>query len=137
MARSVKPVTSLKSRKDFLSLRQAPRYSSAEFIMQGNVVARTTADEPEIAVGYTVTKKIGNSVVRNRIKRRLRAAVAIAARNPKLDHDVGQNSPEDVNCSGKVVLIARAGALNQNFSTLVGKMTKGIDHLAAKGNKAG
>jgi ribonuclease P protein component len=27
-------------------------------------------------VGYTVTKKVGNAVVRNRIKRRLRAAVA-------------------------------------------------------------
>ena len=29
--------------------------------------------DPKMRVGYTVTKKIGNSVVRNRCKRRLRA----------------------------------------------------------------
>lgn len=30
-------------------------------------------DDPRMRVGFTVTKKIGNSVVRNRCKRRLRA----------------------------------------------------------------
>ncbi|MEH0071379.1 ribonuclease P protein component [Pannonibacter sp. Pt2-lr] len=39
------------------------------------------ADEGPARVGYTVTKKTGNAVERNRIKRRLRAAVAQRGRS--------------------------------------------------------
>jgi len=35
-----------------------------------------SAEEPEVRVGFTVTKKVGNAVLRNRVKRRLRAAAA-------------------------------------------------------------
>ena len=37
------------------------------------LLARDRADDGAVRVGFTVTKKIGNSVVRNRLKRRLRA----------------------------------------------------------------
>lgn len=33
-------------------------------------------DEPEVRVGFTVTRRVGNAVTRNRVKRRLRAAAA-------------------------------------------------------------
>ena len=32
--------------------------------------------EPEVRVGFTVTRRVGNAVTRNRVKRRLRAAAA-------------------------------------------------------------
>ncbi|MDN3721825.1 ribonuclease P protein component [Roseibium salinum] len=53
-------------------------------------------------VGYTVTKKTGNSVMRSRIKRRLRAAVA------ELD-------PGEVPQSADFVLVARDSALTLPF----------------------
>src|SRR5690606_19567305 len=37
---------------------------------------RPSADEAEVRVGFTVTRKVGNAVERNRAKRRLRAAAA-------------------------------------------------------------
>ena len=67
------PITSLKNRADFLRLRNGRKAMSAYFILRGapsDSVTQTCA-----RVGYTVTTKCGNAVVRNRIKRRLRALV--------------------------------------------------------------
>jgi len=68
------PITTLKNRADFLRLRQGYKVTSACFILRYG-----RADVPlsgGARVGYTVTTKCGNAVVRNRIKRRLRALVA-------------------------------------------------------------
>ncbi len=43
-----------------------------------------TEDEAPARVGYTVTKKVGNAVVRNRTRRRLRAALAHVAQGHAL-----------------------------------------------------
>lgn len=59
--------------------------------------------------GFTVTKKLGNAVRRNRIKRRLREAVRSVA--PQLARD---------GCD--YVLIARHGAHLQKFAELVGDL---------------
>lgn len=64
------------------------------------------AAEAEVRFGLTVTKKLGNAVVRNRIKRRLREAFRQAAAEATPGHDY--------------VLIARKNALLCPFSALIG-----------------
>lgn len=58
----------LKRRQDFVAAARA-LYAA----MPGMVVQmRVRGDEAPPRVGFTATKKIGNAVVRNRVKRRLR-----------------------------------------------------------------
>jgi ribonuclease P protein component len=60
----------LKKRADFLKAASARRQGTAGFLLQ----ARDRADgDPAVRVGFTASKKIGNAVLRNRAKRRLRA----------------------------------------------------------------
>jgi ribonuclease P protein component len=58
----------LKRRQDFVAAARA-HYAA----MPGMVVQmRARGDEAPPRVGFTATKKLGNAVVRNRVKRRLR-----------------------------------------------------------------
>ena len=59
----------LRVRADFLRAAQAKRHGAGSFLLQ----ARARGDaSPGIRVGFTASKKIGNAVLRNRAKRRLR-----------------------------------------------------------------
>jgi ribonuclease P protein component len=60
----------LKKRADFLAANGGMRASTPGFILL--VRDRKDSDE-QMRVGFTVTKKIGGAVVRNRMKRRFRA----------------------------------------------------------------
>ena len=64
-------------------------------------------------VGFTVTRKIGNAVVRNRIRRRLKEALRAARLlEAEADHDY--------------VLIARREALARSFAALVEDLRRGF-----------
>lgn len=91
----------LKKRTDYLALRQGARAQAASFLM----TRRRRGDETALVrVGLTVTKKLGGAVRRNRIRRRLRAAVrevfprfaepgcdyVLIAREPAFDRDWGE-----------------------------------------------
>lgn len=59
----------MRKRKDFVAASRARRKSAKGLLLQ----ARNRHDEdPQIRVGFTCTKKVGNAVSRNRAKRRLR-----------------------------------------------------------------
>lgn len=95
-----KPLRRLIKRSQFQRAARGNRAGRSAFGLQAVAVA-----EPEPGVGFTVTKKTGNSPQRNRIKRRLRAAVTACARDFVPHHDY--------------VLVGRREALSEPFAKLV------------------
>jgi ribonuclease P protein component len=63
-------LVTLKKRSDFLAANAGLRATTPGFIL---LVRDRKDSDPTIRVGFTVTKKIGGAVVRNRMKRRFRA----------------------------------------------------------------
>ena len=92
----------LKERADFLAAAAGVKVSTAAFILQ----ARARKDDAGVRVGFTVSKKVGNAVERNRVRRRLREVVRRSAALPaERGHDY--------------VLIGRRSALTTAFDRLV------------------
>jgi len=82
------------------------------------LLVRDRADgDPAMRVGFTVTKKIGGAVVRNRMKRRFRALAA-----------------ELLPCQGIAgadhVLIGRAGGIERPFDQLRAELVKALGKLS-------
>ncbi|GGH40584.1 ribonuclease P protein component [Cribrihabitans marinus] len=70
-AASVCALETLRNRSDFLAAARARRQGTASMMVQAR---RRGDDTPQIRVGFTCSKKVGNAVARNRAKRRLREA---------------------------------------------------------------
>jgi len=78
------PISRIVARRDFLAANGGVRVPSTAFIL---LVKPTGLGETR--AGFTVSKKVGNSVARNRARRRLREATRIAmpdAAVPGADH---------------------------------------------------
>jgi len=69
-------------------------------------------------VGFTVTKKIGNAVVRNRMKRRFRAL----ARETLPEHGIA---------GADHVLIGRAGGIERDYASLGSELRRALKKLSA------
>ncbi len=87
--------------------------------MPGFVLLVRPRDDGDAAmrVGFTVTKKIGNAVVRNRMKRRLRALAR------ELLPDGGVRGADHV-------LIGRAGGVERDFAALRSELAKALNKVA-------
>ena len=65
----------LKKRMDFVNVsKKGKRSFSKGFILQ-KYKRNTLLQDSSVRVGFTITKKIGGAVVRNKIKRRFRAII--------------------------------------------------------------
>jgi ribonuclease P protein component len=83
----------LRKRAEFLAVRRGEKRRGRFFLLE--VLER--GDEHAARVGFTVTKKVGNAVVRNRIRRRLKEAVRVhAAGDMKPGNDYVIVGREDV-----------------------------------------
>ncbi len=106
----------LKERRDFLAAANRGRKHAAPGLVL-QALARGDGSTA-VRVGFTVTKKLGNAVVRNRIRRRLRAVAAeILPDHAAEGHDL--------------VLIGRAATRTRDYQRL------GADlHTALKKTRA-
>jgi ribonuclease P protein component len=74
----------LRKRAEFLAVRRGERRRGRFFLVE----TLDRGDGGGARVGYTVTKKVGNAVVRNRVRRRLKEAVRVhAAADMAAGHD--------------------------------------------------
>jgi ribonuclease P protein component len=74
--------------------------------------------DPTMRVGFTVTKKIGNAVVRNRMKRRFRALAR-------------ELLPELGIAGADHVLIGRAGGIERDYADLTADLKRALKKIAA------
>ena len=65
-------ILTFKKRRDFLRVAKGFYVATHNMVLQAT---RSLSDDCDFFVGYTATKKIGNAVVRNLSKRRLRSLV--------------------------------------------------------------
>ena len=107
-------MATLTRRKDFLAANAGRRAAMPGFVL---LVRDRTDGDPLMRIGYTVTKKIGNAVVRNRMKRRLRAL----ARD--LLPDGGVRGADHV-------LIGRNGGIERDFALLRAELGKALRKVA-------
>ncbi|MGD0763986.1 MAG: ribonuclease P protein component [Roseiarcus sp.] len=108
----------LRRRAEFQRVSRGRRAHVESFTLQAN--ARALADAPPgeaPRVGFTVTKRIGDAVERNRIRRRLKEALRRAdAVAPAPGHDY--------------VLMARREALTRPFAALVADIEKAFAKMS-------
>ena len=107
-------LATLKCRKDFQSVRKGRRFATQAFVLEGR--QRTTGVAEGARFGFTVARAVGGAVERNRIRRRLKAAVkSVQMSHARADFDY--------------VVVARRWALEAAFEVLVRELARGLDRL--------
>jgi ribonuclease P protein component len=102
----------LRKRSDFLAAAGGVKVPSARFVLQ----ARDRSDEAPPRIGFTVSRKVGNAVERNRVRRRLRELVRL-------------NSGDALRPGHDYVLVGRRAALSAAFSDLAADYDRAIARL--------
>ena len=91
----------LRQRADFLAAASGIKVPATAFVLQ----ARKRADNGPVRLGFTVSKKVGNAIERNRVRRRLKEIVRLSgARHMQSGHDY--------------VLVGRRAALKVPFDRI-------------------
>jgi len=102
-------VERLRKRADFLGVAAGPRAPTEAFVLQ----ARERSDTGSPRVGFTVSRKVGNAVERNRARRRLREVVRLC-------------DAERFKAGNDYVLIGRRPALELPFDRLVDDFARAL-----------
>jgi ribonuclease P protein component len=110
------PMERLKHRSDFLAAAAGMKVPAGAFVLQ----ARPRGDEAPPRIGFTVSKKVGNAVERNRVRRRLREVVRRSAAG-------------FVSAGHDYVLIGRRAALQTPFERLIVEFEGALKRAHGKG----
>jgi ribonuclease P protein component len=108
------PLERLRQRAEFLAAAKGIKVPAAAFVLQ----ALARSDDAPPRFGFTVSKKVGNAVARNRVRRRLRE---IVRRNPgaaPVGHDY--------------VLIGRRTALQAPFDRMIAEFEGALTRVHGK-----
>jgi ribonuclease P protein component len=105
----------MKRRQDFVAAAKSVSQALPSLIMQ----VRVRGDGSDARLGFTCTKKLGNAVARNRIKRRLKEASRLAL-------------PHVVLSGLDYVIIGRSAAENRPFELLQSDLISAVQRLHAK-----
>lgn len=107
----------LRRRPDFLAAAGGRRFHTERLSAQARLrepdERRDGAPAEGLYLGFTVTKRVGHATERNRIRRRLRRAVEVAA-------------CDTASCAADVVVIARRPALDAPFASLVEDLRRAL-----------
>lgn len=127
-------VLRLKRRADFLKVADArKKWVAPGLIVQARVRDKTDGrtngkpgadiDPALVRVGFTVSRKVGNAVARNRARRRLRAAVASVLDRP--------GAAGSVRAGMDLVVIGRTETLTREFPDLIEDFLAALKRLGA------
>jgi ribonuclease P protein component len=109
-------LATLKCRKDFRSVRKGSRWSTAVFVLEGRQRTVTAPGPAQPRFGFTVARAVGGAVERNRVRRRLKAAVeTVQVRHARHDFDY--------------VVVARRAVLETKFEDLVRELANALDRV--------
>ena len=109
----------IKRRQDFVAAAKALSQAQTSLILQ----FRDRKDVEAPRIGFTCTKKLGNAVARNRIKRRLKEAARLTL-------------PDLARSGADYVVIGRSAAENRSFELLQSDLISALQRLHAKAANA-
>ena len=105
----------IRKRADFLAANRGRRFATPGFVL---LVQDRRDSDPAIRLGITITKKVGNAVIRNRMRRRFR-----------------ELAREMLDSHGKVgsdhILIGRSDGIERDFGALRADMRRALTKLSS------
>ena len=115
-----KPVARLKKRIDFIHVAETRiSYATPSLILQMRKHTKQETQSTFLAplrLGFTVSKKVGKAVVRNRVKRRLKAVASILL-------------PIQISSNCDYVIIGRQNAISRTFPGLISDLQNALDKV--------
>ena len=125
-AKSAERLPRLKRRADFLRVARGRKAQTEGLILQARARTDTERDQASARIGFTVTRKVGNAVMRNRVKRRLRAVADLLL-------------PGLAEAGYDYVLVGRRTTVNRPFHALCSDLEHALRgvHAPRTGRKSG
>ena len=102
----------LRRRPEFLAVAAGEKVPTAAFVLQG----LRRGDDGPARVGFTVSRKVGSAVERNRVRRRLKEAVR-------------RSASQHMRCGHDYVIVGRRTALTVDFERLLGELRQSLIRL--------
>ncbi len=114
-------LTTLKKSAEFKRVRGGQRSGNDAFLIEGKSqtgpASHIRTDTPgDTRFGFTVTKKLGGAVVRNKIRRRLKSIVR------DLDADAAAPGHD-------YVVVARRGVVSQSYASLAADFRRALEKI--------